>query len=327
MTRTARRRWSREFNGEIDGIALADHGPVYLHGYDPPVGGKWVDDVIPGKLVAYDRHAGDILWKSPCEVGYGRGFGIGFGEEDDVVVLGPGIQGHRIARMSRGTGELVGAREIQPFDQALVFGDVCVAVTPNRVVGIMTSAMIEVWAHLQEGERYHIAARSGSHALVAYTNLNRKVQGIHRLDIESGDYVGPFLHAEFPVIHEMVSDGELAILLLGSRAPGSSLRANAREELTLAAYATGGEGEARPLWRRVVANDSIDELPDVSILLDCGKVYVTNGAILEVWDGLSARPLGELTLPGLDERISWNVKQGAALLAEETRASVFELPA
>jgi hypothetical protein len=37
--------------------------------------------------------------------------------------------------------------------------------------------------------------------------------------------------------------------------------------------------------------------------------------------------LGELTLPGLDERVAWKVSQGAGLLAEETRASVFELPA
>ena len=66
---------------------------------------------------------------------------------------------------------------------------------------------------------------------------------------------------------------------------------------------------------------------DVGISLDSGKLYVTRGAILEVWDGLSARSLGELTLPGLDERIAWTVTQGAALLAEETRASVFELPA
>jgi hypothetical protein len=34
-----------------------------------------------------------------------------------------------------------------------------------------------------------------------------------------------------------------------------------------------------------------------------------------------------MTLPGLDERIAWQVSQGAGLLAEETRASVFELPA
>ncbi len=327
MTRTARRRWSREFNGEIDGIALGDHGPVFLHGYDPPVGGKWIDNVIPGKLVAYDRNGGDVLWKSPCEVGYGRGFGCGLGDEEDVVVLGPSIKGHRIARMSRTSGELVGASEIRPFDQALVHGDMCVTVTPARVSGVMTSPMFEAWTHVQEGERFHIAGRTGSHVLVAYTNTNRKVQGVHRLDIESGDYVGAFLHAELPVIHELVCDDELAILLIGSRAPGRNLRAGAREELTVAAFATEGEGEGRPLWRRTVANESVDELPDVSIHLDSGKVYITRGAMLEVWDGLSARPLGELTLPGLDERIAWTVKQGAALLAEETRASVFELPA
>ncbi len=327
MTRTARRRWSREFQGEIDGIALGDRGPVFLHGYDPPAGGKWLDSVIPGKLAAYDRHDGELLWTSPCEVGYGRGFGSGLGDEDDVVVLGPSLKGHRIARMSRDTGELIGAREIAAFDQALVAGDMCVTVTPGRMAGIMTSPMLEVWANSRDGERYHIAGRCGSQVLVAYSNTHTKRQGIFRLDVESGDLVGPFLDAEHPVIHDLVSDDDLAVVLLGSRRPGTSLRAGSREELTLAAFSTAGEGEARPLWRRVVANESLDELPDVSISLDSSKLYVTRGAILEVWDGLSGRSLGELTLPGLDERIAWTVEQGAALLAEETRASVFELPA
>ncbi len=327
MTRTARRRWSREFNGEIDGIALGDEGPAFLHGYDPPVGGKWIDNVIPGRLVGHDRNDGELLWKSPCEVGYGRGFGCGLGDEGEVVVLGPSNNGHRIIRMSRENGELIGANEIQPFDQALVHGDMCVTVTPARVAGIMTSAMFEAWTYRQEGERFHIASRSGSHVLVAYTNTNRHVQGVHRLDIESGDYVGALLHAELPVIHELASGDGLAVLLVGNRAPGPTVGSAAREKLEIVAYSTEGEGEGRPLWRRTVANESMDELPDVSLLLDSGKVYITRGAMLEVWDGLSARPLGELTLPGLDERISWTVRQGAALLAEETRSSVFELPA
>ena len=90
MTRTARRRWSRELESEIDGIVLGGNGPVFLHGYDPPAGGKWIDSVIPGKLGAFERNSGDPLWVSPCEVGYGRGFGAGFGREEDLVVLGPG---------------------------------------------------------------------------------------------------------------------------------------------------------------------------------------------------------------------------------------------
>ena len=53
---------------------------------------------------------------------------------------------------------------------------------------------------------------------------------------------------------------------------------------------------------------------------------MANGAHLEVRDGLSGRSLGELAVPGLDERIAWTVSQGAGLLAEETVATVFELP-
>ncbi len=96
MTSTARRRWSRELDNEIDGIAFAADGPVLLHGYDPPAGGKWLDDVIPGKLGALDRNTGELLWMAPCEVGYGRGFGAGVGARGQVLVLGPSANGHRM---------------------------------------------------------------------------------------------------------------------------------------------------------------------------------------------------------------------------------------
>ena len=325
MTRTARRRWSREFQGEIDGIALGDAGPVILHGYDPPAGGKWIDSVIPGKLGAYDRASGDVLWVSPCEVGYGRGFGCGLGEEDDVVILGPSTQRHRIARMSLASGELIGASEIGAFDQALVYGDVCLTVTPQRVTGILTSAMLEVWSYARDGERYHLAGRVGPHAYVVYTDTARKRQGVLRLEVESGENVGTFLDPELPVIHEIVCGDDLAIVLAGNRVPRRPGQPGGPEELRLEAFRTQEES-AYSLWREVLAEES-DELPDVSVSLDSGKLYVARGAMLEVRDGLSGRMLGELTLPGLDERVAWKVSQGAGLLAEETRASVFELPA
>ena len=325
MTRTARRRWSREFQGEIDGLALGDTGPVILHGYDPPAGGKWIDNVIPGKLGAYDRGSGELLWLSPCEVGYGRGFGCGLGEEDDVVILGPSIKTHRIARMSLSTGELIGASEIGAFDQGLVFGDMCLTVTPQRVTGILTAAMIEVWSHARDGERYHLAGRIGPHAYVVYTDTARKRQGVLRLDIESGEFVDTFLDPELPVIHDLVCLDDLAVVLSGNRTPTRPGQPSFPEELRLEAFRTR-ESSGVSLWREVLADES-DELPDVHVSLDSGKLYLARGAMLEVRDGLSGRMLGELTLPGLDERIAWKVSQGAGLLAEETRASVFELPA
>jgi len=325
MTRTARRRWSREFQGEIDGIALGDTGPVILHGYDPPAGGKWIDNVIPGKLGAYDRASGDSLWLSPCEVGYGRGFGCGLGEEDDVVILGPSNQSHRIARMSLSSGELIGASEVGAFDQALVFGDVCLTVTPQRVSGILTSPMLEVWSYARDGERYHLVGRVGPHAYVVFTDTARKRQGVLRLEIESGEYVDTFLDPELPVIHDLVCAEDLAIVLSGNRVPARPGHGGGPEELRLEAFRTR-ESSAFSLWREVLAEES-DELPDVNVSLDSGKLYLARGAMLEVRDGLSGRMLGELTLPGLDERVAWKVSQGAGLLAEETRASVFELPA
>ncbi|MEQ1892062.1 MAG: hypothetical protein ABL998_05925 [Planctomycetota bacterium] len=324
MTRTAKRRWSLEFPGEIDGIALGDTGPVILHGYEEPAGGKWIDNVIPGKLGAYERATGRELWVSPCEVGYGRGFGCGLGDEEDVVILGPSNRTHRIARMALASGELLGASEIGAFDQALVFGDMCLTVTPQRVTGILTSAMLEVWKYQRDGERYHLAARIGPHAYVVYTDTARKRQGVLRLDLESGESNDFFLDPEYPVIHDFVTGGDLAIALVGNRAPARPGQAHGPEEMRLEAFRVAESGPYS-LWNEVLGDEN-DELPDVSISFDSGKLYVARGAMLEVRDGLSGRALGDLTLPGLDERVAWRVAQGAGLLAEETRATVFELP-
>ena len=331
MTRTARRRWSREFQGEIDGIALGETGPVLIHGYDPPVGGKWIDNVIPGKLAAYERGSGDELWASPCEVGYGRGFGCGLGPEEDVVVLGPSIRGHRIARMRLASGELLGAEEVRPFDQAIVYPDMCVTVTPDRISGVLTAALMEVWTFSRDGERYHEIARDrrdGSHLLVSYTDTERKRQGVLRLDIESGDFIDTLLPPEHANIHEMAADESVFVLLAGDRPPSRFHEASGPGKLRLEGWradVSPGSG-AQMLWREELDGDT-DGFLDVSIQMDSGKLYVTSGALLTVRDGLSGRALGEMTLPGLDERIGWTVAQGAGLIAEETRASVFEIPA
>lgn len=326
MTRTARRRWGREFQGEIDGIALGATGPVLVHGYDQPAGGKWIDNVIPGKLGAYDRQSGEELWMSPCEVGYGRGFGSGLGDEGDVVVLGPSIKGHRIVRMSLDSGELISAGEIRAFDQALVFGDMSITVTPDRVSGIMTPHLLEVWSYARDGERYHSVGRSGDYVLVVYTNMNTKRQGVLRLDVESGDFVDSFLPADYAVIHEMECSEGVMTVLVGDHAPSRFGHTHGLGKMRLEAFRADGS-EAHPLWRDEIQDDSPDDIPELSITMDSAKLYVVSGALLVVRDGLSGRNLGEWTLPGLDERIAWGVSQGAGLVAEETRASIFELPA
>src|SRR5688572_32186246 len=145
MTRSARRRWSREFASEIDGIAIAASGPVLVHLYDPPAGDRWIDEAIPGKLALLDRASGEAKWTSPCEVGYGRGFGAGLGRKGDAVVLGPSTQGHRIVRMSLETGELLAAGPVPTFDQSLVAPDVCVLCAGNRIAGYDTETLKEIW--------------------------------------------------------------------------------------------------------------------------------------------------------------------------------------
>jgi hypothetical protein len=316
MTRTARRRWTREMDGEIDGIALGNAGPVLIHGYDPPAGGKWIDDVIPGRLGAYARGTGEVLWVSPCEVGYGRGFGAGIGADDDCYVLGPASGGHLIARMSLSTGELLGAQSIEAFDQAVVGPDMCLTLTPGHVNGILTGEMLGVWSFQREGERYHLLGRDGDHALVLFTDRRSQRQGVLRVDMEMGEFAGELLPPELAAVHDMtVGEGVLVVLA------GNGKRERDRLFLLGASTADG-----RVLWREQVPEESLGGMPDVSVGLSDGKLYVARDALLDVRDALTGRLLGEMTIPGLDEHIAWRVSQGAGLLAEETRVSVFEIP-
>jgi hypothetical protein len=75
-----------------------------------------------------------------------------------------------------------------------------------------------------------------------------------------------------------------------------------------------------------VPEESLGGMPDASLALSDGKLYVARDALLDVRDALTGRLLGEMTVPGLDEHVAWRVSQGAGLLAEETRVSVFEIP-
>jgi len=171
-----------------------------------------------------------------------------------------------------------------------------------------------------------MVGRDGARAFVVYTVLSTKRQGVLTVETESGEPQARFLEGEFPVIHDMGVDEGMVVLLVGTRAPTRFAPSREPEDLLVVAY-SGRSDDAIELWRRRVAQDSRDDFPDVSLVVDSGKVYLARGTLISVLDGLSGRELGELAVPGLDERIAWRVSQGAGLLAEETRASVFELPA
>lgn len=341
MTSTARRRWTRELENEVDGIAVSQHGPMLMHGYDPPAGGMWVDDVIPGKLAALDRNSGEIAWRSPCEVGYGRGFGAGFGAEGEIVVLGPSNQGHRAVRMSLASGELLALEKIRPFDEAHVFSDISVCVTAGRISALMTSQLTEIWEYSRSGERYHHACRSGKRVFVTYTNTKTKKQGILALKAATGKPDGSVLPASLPAIHGVAaSEGELAVLTsdLQSALPREVVMQflvdlaqknddASMDTLSLLALPTSAKAGEAPLWYEILRTEPLDEFVEVSIASDSGKLYLVDGALIAVRDMLTGRQLGEWTVPGLDERVDWKVADGACLLAEETRVSVFELPA
>lgn len=341
MTRTARRRFTRELQSVVDGIAFTDNGPVLLHVYDPPAGGMWVDDVIPGKLAALDRHTGETLWLSPCEIGYGRGFGAGFGLDNDVIVLGPSAQGHRIVRMALGSGELIGVGEIEAFDEAHVSGDLCICVTPRRILAYSSSAMSQAWGYSRPGERYHHAARNGAHVFVVFTHVASKKQGVLRLDAATGKFQAEVLSAKQPTIHGIAVNRDGIVVLtrdLHAALPREVVTqflvelsrrddAASGDSLSLLALPFDSTSGDAPLWYEILSTAPADEIPEVSIAADSGKLYLVKGALLEVRDTLTGRMLGDWAVPGLDESVAWQVSQGAGLVAEETRVSVYELPA
>jgi hypothetical protein len=341
MTSTARRRWSRELTTEIDGIACGAEGPVLIHGYDRPPGGKWLDHVIPGKLGALDRNSGETLWMAPCEVGYGRGFGAGFGALGQAVVLGPSVAGHRMVRMSLDNGELLEAADIPPFDEAHVANDMCMCVAAQRVFGIDSLTLGEAWDYAREGERYHSVIRAGDRALVLYTDQQTGHQGILSLNAETGDFDGIVLSPSLPIVHGLATTAGALLILTSDLervlppehiGPFTSSIAThedggARDTLSLLALRVDSQPGDDPLWYRILETRKIDDLPEVSISADSGKLYLERSAFLHAADAVTGRALGEWTVPGLDEQIGWSVVQGAGLLAEETRVSMFELPA
>lgn len=356
MTRTARRRWGRDLGSEVDGVAFGPAGPVFLHGYDPPAGGKWFDSVIPGKVGAFDRQSGELLWSSPCEVGYGRGFGAGLDAGGDLVVLGPSQGGHRITRMAAASGEALDVQPLAEFDAAWVHTDLCLCVAARRVFALSTAAMVEAWAFQREGQRYHLAARDGNRVHVSFSLQAKRLQGVLLLDAETGRYQGELLAPAQPQIHGLVADGGVMALLvedLEAALPEELQRQMALERLLaedpdgdgesfgegagdVGGGSTGGAGgilvldpsrgpEGAPLWFRRLAGGR-DELAETAIVLDSQKLYLKQGALVTVLDALTGRSLGQAAVPGLDEAVAWAVRQGAFLVAEETRVSVFELP-
>lgn len=342
MTSTARRRWARELSSEIDGIAMGPEGPILVHGYDAPAGGMWTDEAIPGKLGAMDRSTGETLWSSPCEVGYGRGFGAGFCGSSEVIVLGPSTHGHRIVRMDASTGKLLGAESIEAFDEALVAEDVCVCANASTVFAIATSVMKEAWRFNLPGHRIHQVERAGDRVLVLHSDKATKQKGVLALDAVTGSVAGTIVPATLSEVYSMVVDGDQMVLLsadvaghLPAELAGKFLGELSENEddfgdmlvdrMTLLGFSlTGTAGVAN--WYHILAT-SKQEMPDASITADSGKLYVSDGVLVCARDLLTGRTLGDWTIPGLDEQVGWQVSHGAGLLAEEHRLSIFELPA
>jgi hypothetical protein len=343
MTTTARRRWSRDLEFEIDGIALSSEGPVLVHGYEAPAGGMWIDEVIPGKLVALHRSTGETLWHSPCEVGYGRGFGAGFGEGDEIIVLGPSSTGHRIIRMDTGTGKLLGAEGIDAFDEAHVHGDICVCANAGQVFAVSSAVMQEAWRFSREGQRFHQIGRAGDRVFVVHSDLGTQHKGVLALDAITGEVAQTILAPTLSTLSAMAVDGanmvlltadvaallptELATRLLADLERLEGDRADIVVDRSTLLGLSLESGTPQVTWYEILSTELDSHEPEVGITADSGKLYISRGAMVEVRDLVSGRRLGDWTIPGLDEQVAWQVSHGAGLLAEEHRISVFELPA
>ncbi len=341
MTKSARRRWTRELSSEIDGIALDGAGPILIHGYEEPAGGRWVDTAIPGKLSALDRNSGEVLWSSPCEVGYGRGFGAGFGREDDAIVLGPSGNGHRAVRMSLKNGELLAVKEIPAFDASVVSSDLAICASPRRIFALDASSLNERWRHTGTGERYHNVVRTKDRVFVVFSSDATKKQGLLVLDAQDGQSHGALLMPRQKVIHDIAADESALVVLLSdvaqalpreeqekrARSLASHPQPRGEVPLALVALAPDSAEGAPPLWWEELHGEDAEDIPEVALSAADGRLYLIRGALLSVRDLLSGRELAQFAVPGLDERVAFQVAQGAGLLAEETRASTFELPA
>jgi hypothetical protein len=242
--------------------------------------------------------------------------------------------------MSLENGELVDMGDVSTFDEAIVFPDVCICASKRRIFATGTEKLTERWSYAKKGERYHHIGRLGDRVFVVYTRDVVKKQGVLCLSASKGKAAGHLLGANQSVIHDIAVDDRAVVVLtsdLEAALPREILLERlleSRDDLEpsadrlalLALDPTGSEGDA-PLWFDSIDVSSDDEYPEVSISADSGKLYVVRGALLEVRDALTGRTLGDWAIPGLDERVGWMVSQGAGILAEETRVSVFELPA
>jgi hypothetical protein len=341
MTRSARRRWSREIESLVDGVAAGATGPIAIHTYEAPAGGKWVDDVIPGKVALLDRQSGEVLWSSPCEVGYGRGFGAGFAANGDVVVLGPSHSGHAIVRMDQRNGELLGVENVPEFDEAFVDAELSICVCPTQILALDTNDMTARWSFRLRDARFHGALRSADRVLVVFSRKGSRDQGLVSIDARTGRAVATLFEPR-PGSFYGAAGGE-GLVVLPVADVERDLPAEQVRELALARLVASqdddddlddGDGAAaglvayraddatRPAWCRALARSEDEAV----LAVDSGKVYVARGATVSVHDLATGRELGQVVVPGLDESIAWLPRNGAFVVAEENRLSVFELP-
>lgn len=348
MTRSARRRWAAEIDSEIDGLALSATGPIFVHVYDPPAGGRWDEDMIPGKLLAFERSSGERLWAAPCEVGYGRGFGAGLDPDGNLLVIGPTQGGHRAVRVSAETGELLEGVDVPEFDEAIVDEKHMLIVSLTSLMRLDSAGLDAKWALQAKDDRFHSSATDGKTLFVAVSTKRNRSQGLRAYTVARGGKAGDILaQGQATVLGLAADEGMLVVLVedLASALPEDLSREYQLQQLMaddgdnfgesssggsagVVAFAwDAGEKRAEAKWFLGLSAAGLEHDPaDASIRVDSGKLYVARGAILSIYDLLSGRELGELAVPGLDEFVAWSVADGALLVAEETRLSVYDVP-
>ena len=242
--------------------------------------------------------------------------------------------------MSLSTGELEGVSNIPAFDDAVIGPDLCLCSTAGQLFAVDSETLEVVWeVGASEGRRFHHVRRAGDRALAVFSEVETGGHGVLSHDVSEGSDELMLVAPVQPTIHDLAVTGDVVVLTtshLDSLLPPDSAAELAMEmeeqggeedKLSIVALRYDADPGDAPLWYRILASDEEDVPEEVALHADSGKVYLERGSYLEAMDALTGRQLGDWIVPGLDEMVAWGVADGAGLLAEESRVSLFELPA
>jgi len=241
--------------------------------------------------------------------------------------------------------------DLPEFDEALVDGKHVLIVALTSLTRLDSASLEAKWALQAKDDRFHSSATDGKTLFIAVSTKRNRSQGLRAYTVARGGKAGDILaQGQSTILGLGAEDGMVTVLVedLASALPedlsrdyqlaklmaedsddfgGGSLGGEGGSAGVVAFAWDAGEKRSEAKWFLDLSASGLEDDPgEASIRVDSGKLYVARGAMISVYDLLSGRPLGEAAVPGLDDFVAWDVADGALLVAEETRLSVYELP-